>query len=185
MLRFVKLSENAFAPMKGSELAAGLDLRRFDNRFMIKFWHWWLYVYLLFYSAYECSVPARGKFLVKTDLQVEIPPGCYGRIAPRSGLAVKNFIDVGGKNCSELIKFSTIVCLCSLLRWSTYLIDTNWKFCVKIIAFHTMLCNFRILLSSLQLLCSSYTHTQSDRVKFIFSARLIFIYWNKAENYFF
>lgn len=32
---------------------------------------------------------------MKTDLQVMIPEGCYGRIAPRSGLAVKNFIDVG------------------------------------------------------------------------------------------
>jgi len=26
---------------------------------------------------------------------VQIPEGCYGRIAPRSGLASKNFIDVG------------------------------------------------------------------------------------------
>lgn len=24
-----------------------------------------------------------------------IPEGCYGRVAPRSGLAVKHFIDVG------------------------------------------------------------------------------------------
>lgn len=42
-------------------------------------------------------VPARGKELVKTDIQVELPEGSYGRVAPRSGLAVKNFIDVGGK----------------------------------------------------------------------------------------
>lgn len=35
---------------------------------------------------------------MKTDLQIELPHGCYGRIAPRSGLAWKNFIDVGGKN---------------------------------------------------------------------------------------
>lgn len=40
-------------------------------------------------------VPSRGKKLIKTDLQVEIPQGCYGRVAPRSGLAHKNFIDVG------------------------------------------------------------------------------------------
>ena len=24
-----------------------------------------------------------------------MPPGCYGRVAPRSGLAVKKFIDLG------------------------------------------------------------------------------------------
>lgn len=40
-------------------------------------------------------IPARGKAVVKTDIQVELPEGCYGRVAPRSGLAVKNFIDVG------------------------------------------------------------------------------------------
>lgn len=40
-------------------------------------------------------MPAHGKEVVKTDIQVEIPDECYGRVAPRSGLAVKNFIDVG------------------------------------------------------------------------------------------
>lgn len=40
-------------------------------------------------------VPARGKAIVKTDIQIELPEGCYGRIAPRSGLAAKNFIDIG------------------------------------------------------------------------------------------
>lgn len=40
-------------------------------------------------------MPARGKELVKTDLQVEVPEGTYGRVAPRSGLAWKNHIDVG------------------------------------------------------------------------------------------
>ena len=47
------------------------------------------------FSAYEYVVPARGKMLVKTDIQIHVPEGCYGRVAPRSGLAVKNFIDVG------------------------------------------------------------------------------------------
>lgn len=49
------------------------------------------------FSAYDYVVPAHGKQLVLTDIQVELPEGCYGRIAPRSGLAAKNFIDVGGK----------------------------------------------------------------------------------------
>lgn len=73
VLRFVKLSENAFEPIKGSCRAAGFDLR----------------------SAYNCLVPARGKLLVKTDLQIQVPDGSYGRVAPRSGLALKHFIDVG------------------------------------------------------------------------------------------
>ncbi|XP_067634437.1 deoxyuridine 5'-triphosphate nucleotidohydrolase [Eurosta solidaginis] len=73
VLRFAKLTEHALAPVRGSEFAAGADLR----------------------SAYDMVVPARGKAIVKTDLQVQVPEGSYGRVAPRSGLAVKNFIDVG------------------------------------------------------------------------------------------
>jgi dUTP pyrophosphatase len=40
-------------------------------------------------------IPARGRGVVKTDLSIGIPKGTYARIAPRSGLAVKNFIDTG------------------------------------------------------------------------------------------
>ncbi|KAL3994093.1 dUTP diphosphatase family protein [Acanthocheilonema viteae] len=70
---FKKLSENAHIPTYGSEWAAGADL----------------------YSAYDCVIPAKNKASVGTDLQVEIPRGYYGRIAPRSGLTLKKFIDVG------------------------------------------------------------------------------------------
>ncbi|KAG5679839.1 hypothetical protein PVAND_009376 [Polypedilum vanderplanki] len=73
ILRFAKLTDHAFAPIKASEKAAGFDLK----------------------SAYDCIVPAHGKQIVKTDIQIELPSGCYGRIAPRSGLAAKNFIDIG------------------------------------------------------------------------------------------
>jgi dUTP pyrophosphatase len=73
ILKYKKLSDNAFPLVKGSEKAAGFDLT----------------------AAYDYVIPSKGKELVKTDLQVEIPEGCYGRVAPRSGLAIKNFIDVG------------------------------------------------------------------------------------------
>lgn len=47
-----------------------------------------------------CAIPdvvkARGRQLIHTGVRVAIPPGRYGRIAPRSGLALKNGIDVGG-----------------------------------------------------------------------------------------
>ncbi|XP_038058233.1 deoxyuridine 5'-triphosphate nucleotidohydrolase-like [Patiria miniata] len=73
VLRFAKLSENATPPVRGSELAAGHDL----------------------YSAEDKIVPAEGKQTVMTDITIELPEGCYGRVAPRSGLARKNHIDVG------------------------------------------------------------------------------------------
>ena len=64
---------NAKLPVRGTEGAAGYDLA----------------------AAEAAIVPAHGKCLVKTGLQIALPPGCYGRIAPRSGLAIKKFIDVG------------------------------------------------------------------------------------------
>ncbi|XP_039256821.1 deoxyuridine 5'-triphosphate nucleotidohydrolase-like [Styela clava] len=72
-LQFAKLSKEATTPTRGSELAAGFDL----------------------YSAYDYKIPSRGKVLAKTDIQIALPEGCYGRVAPRSGLAHKHFIDVG------------------------------------------------------------------------------------------
>jgi len=73
VLRFVKMSMNAYTPTKGSDKAAGFDL----------------------HSAYDYVIPASGKMLCATDIQICVPPGHYGRVAPRSGLAHKNFIDVG------------------------------------------------------------------------------------------
>lgn len=46
-------------------------------------------------SAEDTSIPARGKGVVKTGLSIAIPSGTYARVAPRSGLAVKHFIDTG------------------------------------------------------------------------------------------
>lgn len=40
-------------------------------------------------------IPAKNKAIVPTDISIALPAGTYGRVAPRSGLAVKNFIDVG------------------------------------------------------------------------------------------
>ena len=43
----------------------------------------------------NCVIPSRGKGTIETRLAVSLPPGTYARIAPRSGLAIRNFIDVG------------------------------------------------------------------------------------------
>ncbi|EMR71696.1 putative deoxyuridine 5 -triphosphate nucleotidohydrolase protein [Eutypa lata UCREL1] len=68
-----KLSDKARLPTRGSAFAAGYDL----------------------YAAKETTIPARGKALVDTDIAIAVPAGTYGRIAPRSGLASKHFIDTG------------------------------------------------------------------------------------------
>lgn len=34
----------------------------------------------LFYSAYNYTIPAKGKTVVETDIQISVPNGCYGRI---------------------------------------------------------------------------------------------------------
>lgn len=68
-----KITEFATLPTRGSKLAAGYDL----------------------YAAYDYVIKARGKDMIQTDLQIALPSGCYGRVAPRSGLAWKHSIDVG------------------------------------------------------------------------------------------
>ncbi|KAL2154307.1 hypothetical protein VTH82DRAFT_2983 [Thermothelomyces myriococcoides] len=68
-----KLSDKARLPTRGSPFAAGYDL----------------------YAARPTTIPARGKMLVDTDISMSLPAGTYGRVAPRSGLAAKNFIDTG------------------------------------------------------------------------------------------
>lgn len=65
------LSQHATLPKRGSANAAGYDLS----------------------SSADTVVPARGKAVVPTDLAIAIPPNTYARVAPRSGLAVKHFID--------------------------------------------------------------------------------------------
>ena len=41
------------------------------------------------------TIPAKDNALLRTDLQIKVPHGTYGRIAPRSGLAWKKKIDIG------------------------------------------------------------------------------------------
>ncbi len=68
-----KLSDKAQLPIRGSAGAAGYDLC----------------------SAADLVIPAKGRIIVPTDLSIALPEGTYGRVAPRSGLAVKHGLDVG------------------------------------------------------------------------------------------
>lgn len=66
-------SEDATVPTKGSQTAAGYDI----------------------YASKECIIPGQGQGMVSTDISFTVPVGTYGRIAPRSGLAVKHGIQTG------------------------------------------------------------------------------------------
>ncbi len=68
-----KLSPEAILPIRGSKDAAGFDLS----------------------AAHSSVVPAGGMSMIKTDLAIATPPGTYGRVAPRSGLALKKSIATG------------------------------------------------------------------------------------------
>ena len=63
------------------------------------------------HSAYEYTIPAHGKECIKTDLSIAIPPGTYGRVAPRSGLAAKHFIDTGAGVIDEDYRGNVMVLL--------------------------------------------------------------------------
>jgi dUTP pyrophosphatase len=67
-----KLSENAIIPTQGTIYAAGYDL----------------------FAAEDAIIVCGSRKLIKTNISMAIPSGYYGRIAPRSGLAYKNGIDV-------------------------------------------------------------------------------------------
>ena len=72
-LKFVRLSDNAKTPTRGSFLAAGYDL----------------------YAAEDAIIAPGERAVVRTDLKFQIPKGTYGRLASRSGLAVTHGIHVG------------------------------------------------------------------------------------------
>jgi dUTP pyrophosphatase len=72
-LEVVRLHGDAILPKKGTEKSAGYDLS----------------------SSVDIVVPSRGRTLVPTGLAMIIPDDCYGRIAPRSSLALSYGIDVG------------------------------------------------------------------------------------------
>lgn len=98
VLQFRKLSPNAIEPTRASEQSAGFDLYRLVLHWWCNSWNNYGLTHVSqISSAADHVVPSKGKALIPTDLQIAVPPNCYGRVAPRSGLAHKHFIDVGGK----------------------------------------------------------------------------------------
>ena len=68
-----KVEPDTKIPGKGSGRAAGTDI----------------------YTNENSIVPARGRRLIGTGIALVLPEGTYGRIAPRSGLAMHNRLTTG------------------------------------------------------------------------------------------
>ena len=73
-LRVKKLNKEAILPVRKSAKAAGYDLS----------------------AITEDVIPPKSHKCIKIGLAIGIPEGYYGRIAPRSGLALKNRIFING-----------------------------------------------------------------------------------------
>jgi len=71
-LQVVLLSDRGTIPSRATPESAGYDL----------------------HSAEDIAVPPGGTALIATDISFKLPPGTYGQIMSRSGLSVKNNIDV-------------------------------------------------------------------------------------------
>ena len=73
MLKVARLSLHAHVPSRASVGSAGLDL----------------------VSPVSGTVLPMQRLLVPLDIIVQLPPGTYGHILPRSGLALKHGIHIG------------------------------------------------------------------------------------------
>lgn len=93
VVKFKLLIQNAKLPTKGSSGAAGYDL----------------------YSTEDCIIEKGKVTSVPTGVSVELPAGCYGRIAGRSGIAKNHGVVVLGGVIDRDYRGEIIVLLSKLI----------------------------------------------------------------------
>lgn len=89
MLLVKRLTQTAILPTKAHADDVGYDL----------------------YSDEDALIPAHTRAVIKTGLAIRVPSDCYGRIAPRSGLATKYEIDVGAGVIDKGYRGHVMICL--------------------------------------------------------------------------
>ena len=72
-LKFIKLSSNIETPSKSTKFAVGLDI----------------------YSSTDYIISAKDQAIIPTGLRIQVPPGHYGHLCSKSGLAMQHHIHVG------------------------------------------------------------------------------------------
>ena len=72
-LKFVKFSSNIKAPSKSTKFAVGLDI----------------------HSPADYLISAKDQAIIPTGLRIQVPPGHYGHLCSKSGLAMQCHTHVG------------------------------------------------------------------------------------------
>jgi len=115
-VKFVKLNNLAIVPSRQKTGDAGYDL----------------------YSTESVRIKPMSRALVSTGLSIEVPQGYYARIAPRSGLAVKNGIDVlaGVVDSSyrgevKVVLMNLSIDLASMMGLTPNIAGSNFDFNIK------------------------------------------------------
>ena len=115
-VKFIKLNNLAIVPSRQKTGDAGYDL----------------------YATESVRIKPMSRALVSTGLSIEVPQGYYARIAPRSGLAVKNGIDVlaGVVDSSyrgevKVILMNLSIDLASMMGLTPNIAGSNFDFNIK------------------------------------------------------
>lgn len=88
IVKIKKLSDKAIIPTKGSDGAAAFDL----------------------YAPEDTFIPQQTRFILKTDIAIELPNGYVADIRPRSGYSAKGFASVNGVRFDADVLLGTIDC---------------------------------------------------------------------------
>jgi dUTP pyrophosphatase len=115
-VKFVKLNNLAITPTRQKAGDAGYDL----------------------YATENVRIKPMSRALVSTGLSIEVPQGYYARVAPRSGLAVKNGIDVlaGVVDSSyrgevKVVLMNLSIDLASMMGLTPNIAGSNFDFNIK------------------------------------------------------
>jgi dUTPase len=107
-----KTKEMSIFPRRGTEGSAGFDL----------------------FNVTDTTIKPNDNAVIETGMRVQFPMGTNGRIAPRSGLAVKELIGVGGTTaCTPKYITSRVDSLIHHHKFSAGVIDPDFEGTIKVV----------------------------------------------------
>lgn len=86
---------------------------------------------LIEHSAEKKVVPAKSKALVDTQISIAVPQGCYGRVAPRSGLGTYSHVNLFLRSCPTSLTASKF-----MIDTGAGVIDSDYRGTVFVLLFN-------------------------------------------------